>query len=184
MSHFLAKKWSAKGFTLIELLVVIAIIGVLASIVLASLNNARSKSRDAKRATDVKQLQLAEELYFDGQGAGNYTPSPLAVADLVTPGYIPALPVIPAGAVGPVAACNTGYCYSISAAAGAKTTYHLGSGMENNGGVLATDRDCADQVGAAAPICPTAAGATNGFNGQPTVANSTLATQDLFDVVP
>ena len=47
------------GFTLIELLVVIAIIGVLASIVLASLNTARRKSRGACRITDFKQIQHA-----------------------------------------------------------------------------------------------------------------------------
>ena len=52
-----------KGFTLIELLVVIAIIGILASVVLASLNSARKKSRDARRVADIKQIQLALELY-------------------------------------------------------------------------------------------------------------------------
>ncbi|PJE64694.1 MAG: hypothetical protein COU90_01410 [Candidatus Ryanbacteria bacterium CG10_big_fil_rev_8_21_14_0_10_43_42] len=57
------------GFTLIELLVVIAIISLLASIVLASLNNARIKSRDVKRQGDLKQLQLALELFFDSNGS-------------------------------------------------------------------------------------------------------------------
>lgn len=50
---------------MIELLVVIAIIGVLASVVLVSLNSARSKSRDAKRVADVRQMQTALELYYN-----------------------------------------------------------------------------------------------------------------------
>lgn len=57
-----------KGFTLIELLVVIAIIGVLSSVILASLNTARTKSRDAKRISDLRQLQVALEFHFDDTG--------------------------------------------------------------------------------------------------------------------
>lgn len=54
-----------KAFTLIELLVVIAIIGVLATISIIALSNARAKSRDAKRAGDMKQIQTALEMFFN-----------------------------------------------------------------------------------------------------------------------
>ena len=53
-----------RGFTLIELLVVIAIIGVLSSIVLASINNARIKARDTVRLSDMRQIRTALELYY------------------------------------------------------------------------------------------------------------------------
>ena len=56
-----------KGFTLIELLVVIAIIGLLSTLAVVALNNARMKARDAKRVSDIKQIQTALELYYNDQ---------------------------------------------------------------------------------------------------------------------
>ena len=60
------------GFTLIELLVVISIIGVLSSVVLASLNSARTKARDASRTSSIRQVQLAIEMYYDANGKYPY----------------------------------------------------------------------------------------------------------------
>ncbi|MDO8555486.1 MAG: type II secretion system protein, partial [bacterium] len=59
------KKHQPAGFTLIELLVVIAIIGLLSSVVFASLNSVRKKARDARRIADLKQIQTALEFYYD-----------------------------------------------------------------------------------------------------------------------
>ena len=100
-----------KGFTLIELLVVVAIIGLLSSIVLASLNSARTKARDTRRLLDMRQIQTALALYKDsygcypnntdtadcsgwdtgfngGQGSGDIFIQPLETANLIskTPG--------------------------------------------------------------------------------------------------
>lgn len=52
-----------RGFTLIELLVVISIISLLSSIVLAAVNTASAKGRDAKRLADLRQVVNALELY-------------------------------------------------------------------------------------------------------------------------
>ena len=87
-----AQRSKSRGFTLIELLVVIAIIGLLSSIVLASLNGARKKGRDARRIADLKQLQVAMELYYSGQATPAY---PASIAVMVTAGSISVAPTDP-----------------------------------------------------------------------------------------
>jgi prepilin-type N-terminal cleavage/methylation domain-containing protein len=150
----------SKGFTLIELLVVIAIIGVLASVVLASLNAARKKSRDARRVADIKQIQLALELYFDASG---YYPD--AIASLA-PTYIPAVPKDPL--------TDGAYSYAdCLGTANTNTTYHLGATLEETtNNALDNDRDGrSDQAG----ICGGAAASTGGFDGTGAA---------LYDVTP
>lgn len=159
-------KRTKKGFTLIELLVVIAIIGILASVVLASLNSARAKSRDARRIADVKQVQLAMELYYDNASQKYPTNTnglaALAAADACGAGNkcIPQLPVPPSGAN------QTAYDYEALPSgcdntATTCTSYHLGASLENANSATNGDADTADGFEGNAPTCGGTLDATN-----------------------
>ncbi len=150
MSHSLK---TTKGFTLIELLVVIAIIGILSSVVLASLSTARAKSRDARRISDLGQVQLALELYYDTNGSYASSTSGLQafsaatantahVGKLVAGGYLPKLPTDPSSGQSyqycALATPSTGTCGNTATAA----SYVLGALLERtDNAALTTDAD-------------------------------------------
>ena len=67
-------KFGTKGFTLIELLVVIAIIGILASVIIANLNSARSKGMDAAVKSNLRNLLDQAEIY-NGNHGDSYAPT-------------------------------------------------------------------------------------------------------------
>lgn len=98
-----------RGFTLIELLVVIAIIGVLASVVLASVNSARAKARDARRMSDFNAIRTALAFYFDKYGRypneSPVTTNPWTdnfnsmAGQLVAEGFLASVPQSPSGSI-------------------------------------------------------------------------------------
>ena len=83
------KKTLNRGFTLIELLVVIAIIGILASVVLASLNSARDKGEDAAIKSNLNNARSQAALYYE-DNTRSYA-GVCAAAQTATPGGIAGL---------------------------------------------------------------------------------------------
>lgn len=158
-----------RGFTLIELLVVIAIIGILSSVVLASLNSARQKSRDARRIADIKQLQTALELYYDAQSTPGYP----ATLTLLAGTYIPTIPLDPtAQATNGTTGGN--YAYTPLAAVSGGTPcigYHLRGTLENASNPVFTN----DADAAAGLLCGTVTGIS--------VADA-VGTDPIYDVKP
>ncbi len=105
-----------RGFTLIELLVVIAIIGMLASVVLASLNTARSRGGDAAIKSNMATIQVQAEIYYDGTGNKTYGTATAACdqmfADVTMAQAIAAINA--ANGAGSVVCNSSGSAYAVS----------------------------------------------------------------------
>lgn len=143
-------KNTRKGFTLIELLIVVAIIGILASVVLVGLGPIQKRGRDARRISDMKQIQTGLELWY---GANGRYPAAAGATWVVFKGLAGWAPVgvtnLPQD---PSAARSYRYCTD---AAG--LTYTLAAALEDTSNpVLAGDidaalpADCTSAVGAPA----------------------------------
>lgn len=108
------KKTYEKAFTLIELLVVIAIIGILATVVLVNLSSTRGRARDARRKSDLSNIRLALEMYYDSQATPAYPAEvgwAAAIKDYMSGG---ATPTDPRGATYPNATIAGSYCYKLN----------------------------------------------------------------------
>jgi len=115
---------SKKGFTIIELMVVIAVIAVLSSIVLVLLGNAKEKSRDARRVSDMREIQNALNLYFTDNNrfprvtpAVDITGSDAFSTEMEAAGVISEMPTDPVNTGGSVysyVSSENGAVYTIS----------------------------------------------------------------------
>lgn len=144
-----------RAFTLIELLVVIAIIGVLASIVLVSVNDARRKARDAKRVADLQAVVLALDQYIDANLV-----YPAALSGLV-PQYLSATPKDPSTGV------DYSYARCTPTGGAGPTRVHLGAVLEDTGSTaLQNDSDYDSGAVGAGTLCGGAW--TGGFSGADT----------------
>ncbi|MFA6106942.1 MAG: prepilin-type N-terminal cleavage/methylation domain-containing protein [Patescibacteria group bacterium] len=120
-----------KGFTLIELLVVIAIIGLLSTLAVVSLNNARLKSRDARRVSDVKQIQTALELYYNDVNAYPATGAADS-GDAIVNGSVTYMAVVPTAPTPPT---GNAYTYAMTETGASYTLTYTLEGA--SGGIVA-----------------------------------------------
>ena len=131
-------KKNKQGFTLIELLVVIAIIGLLSTLSIVALNQARARARDARRLADVKQIQTALEMYYNDEGGYPATADVVAGQSIIgtaSTTYMDIVPKAPIPADGDTTGCAgaTIYTYAVTASFNGSTNgsytlnYCLGS---------------------------------------------------------
>jgi len=137
-------KSNKAAFTLIELLVVIAIIGLLATIAVISLNNARAKARDAKRVADIKQVQTALELFYNDQGRYPNTTefTSGSIYSTSTNGTTTYMQTIPAASNPPDGTCVTSQNEFKYVASNDGTSYAVGYCLGGVTGSLAVGTKC------------------------------------------
>ena len=108
-----------QAFTLIELLVVIAIIGILSSVVLASLSGARSNARDTRRQSDLSTIRTGLELYINKH---DVYPSTIYSGDFTNGPYVSQTPVDPEGGEYGYESKSSGTSYCVAAGLEATST--------------------------------------------------------------
>jgi len=132
-----SKTYKSRGFTLIELLVVMVILGILAVVGISSFRTSLAKSRDAKRKSDLEQVQRALEMYYND--VGKYPLSTLITWDGVFSSdgtdtgtiYMKELPKDPSG--------NPEYCYI---KIDSPVSYKLYAKLENSQDPRCLDDNC------------------------------------------
>lgn len=112
---------NSRGFTLIELLVVVAIIGLLASIVVASLSSVQARGRDARRMADVDAIRKALTLYSSDAGTFPIAAATTTLAAtssvgsaLIAAGSISSIPTDPNGSQYNYVSYSSGSNYNIN----------------------------------------------------------------------
>jgi general secretion pathway protein G len=119
---------SHAGFTLIELLVVVAIIALLSSLALIALVNARQKSRDVKRLSDMTQMNTALELFFTYNRG--YPSSVAGVPQNMAPTFIASYPKAPVPGDG---SCDIiTHPSPVPPGTGSNTYYYVASGTPDS----------------------------------------------------
>lgn len=141
------------GFTLIELIIVIAILGVLAAIVVATLNPLEqiARGRDAGRVTIGSQLARAVQAYNTAQGGTLPTANASWITSLVSSGDIKTVPSAVAYSLNSAVPCT------VPASGGVQSNYCYAQGSTATDYVVYIRLESSSQI----QKCAAAAGATN-----------------------
>ncbi len=144
------------GFTLVELLITISIIGILSAVVLTSMSGARNKAKDGRRISDIKQIQLALELYYDVHTSYPVGDSTVLYTDTGSGKPLASFLKISNDPDGDP------YFYY-----GEAQNYHLGASLQEYNRLLEEDDDD-----------------TTGFDGRTTDCDGTAGDDGCYDVTP
>jgi type II secretion system protein G len=184
-----------RGFTLVELMVVIAIIGILASIVIGSVSNAKASARDIKRVSDIKIIQTALTSYFNDN---NHYPCQIYAnptgsycqPGFVSSAYLNEVPRDPTGVQYAYTGLNANGSANCGFSAGSYiASYHLGAALENlNPRLTSADKDetVAQET---SPVNYGACSGTSKFEGNAKTGNvcggAVISGEDwCYDVTP